>query len=686
MGLCSIAFTKETLSNYNEALTKEWLVTNGLGGYASSTILGINTRKYHGLLIAAMHPPRDRTVCLSKLDEDVIVASEIYRLGTNEFADTIYPQGYLYLDSFSIAPFPAWTYQAGPITLEKTVFVPKSKNVVSIIYKTINNGNQDANVRLYPILTCRYFHNIIDRSQKPLQFTQKSSAQTSETYFQDPLATILCKSTDGEFRDNSNWVNGLTYRAEAQRGEASREDLFQPGYFEIPLPAGEKREFAVNVAADPDIQGARHALDFVGNTVEDVRASLTKHMDRIENSLASFHRLRPAVSIADWLNWILYAADSFVVKGSTGAEAVIAGYHWFESWGRDTFVSVPGLLLVFGRFSEAKNILQTYNGSLRNGLIPNYISDASGEPAYNTVDGTLWYINAAHQYLKYTGDRSFVRADLWRNMQAIIESHRKGTSFGIRLDGDSLLSHGPGLTWMDAEINQIAVTPRAGKAVEIQALWYNALRSMQSVAVNFGDFDTAVKYGEMADKTRTSFNQKFWNPSLSCLFDVLESSGADASIRPNQLLTISLDYPILYADRWQRVVDVVNRELVTPHGLRTLSPSDPKFIGKYYGDHVSRDRAYHNGTIWPWLLGPFVTAYLKAEGHEQPARERVMQKLVEPFFVESTRAGGLGTISEICDADPPQAARGCISQAWSIAEPFRAYVEDVLMVKPSVRL
>jgi predicted glycogen debranching enzyme len=386
--------------------------------------------------------------------------------------------------------------------------------------------------------------------------------------------------------------------------------------------------------------------------------------------------------MTDWLDWILSAADSFIVDDAAGGKSVIAGYFWFESWGRDTFVSLPGLLLVTGRFSEARDILQTYSQYLKEGLIPNYVADKTGELAYNTVDGTLWYVNAVLQYLKYTGDYAFVKDKLWSNLQAIISHHEEGTSFGIRLDTDGLLTHGARLTWMDAEVNGEAVTPRAGKAVEIQALWYNALRTMQLLADRFGQKALAEKYAAMASRTSRSFNAKFWNPKAGCLFDVLESGGADASLRPNQVFAVSLDFAVLDVTRCGLVVDAVNRELVTPYGLRTLSPDDPKFIGKCVGDRASRDRAYHNGTIWPWLLGPFVTAYLKTRRYDEQSRLRVLQKLVLPFFTAGIRRGGLGSLNEILDADPPHVPRGCIAQAWSVAEPLRAYVEDVLMIKP----
>jgi len=683
MTLPKIAFDQEAVSHFSEAIEKEWLVCNGLGGYASSTILGINTRKYHGLLVAALHPPGDRAVCLSKLDEDVFVGNNVYRFGANEFANSVYPQGYVFLNEFSVTPFPTFVYQVGDIRLSKTVFTLKNKNAVSVIYRVSNNNGSTAKLRIYPMLTCRHFHTVVNRRKNPLEFTQKSSDEESETVFQYPTAaTILCRPTEGEFQEKTNWVDGLFYRVEAARGEASSDDCFQPGFFEFSVSAEEEKEFAVNAAVNVDGQAAREALDSVGETIDEVHLSFNRELAGRSGSLGNFYGLHPEVSAVDWLNWILLAADSFVVNDAAGKTAVIAGYHWFEPWGRDTFISLPGLLLVSGRFSEARDILQTCNQYCRNGLIPNFVADESGEPAYNTVDGTLWYVNAVLQYVKYTGDYAFVQKMLWDNLQAVIDLHERGTSFGIRLDGDGLLMHGPRLTWMDAEVNGEAVTPRAGKAVEIQALWYNALRTVQLLAFKFGLEALSERYAAMANRANVSFNAKFWNRKGECLFDVLEAEGADASVRPNQVFAVSLDFAILDKARWQRVVDAVNCELVTPCGLRTLSPNDPKFVGKYVGGRANRDQAYHNGTVWPWLLGPFITACLKTGGYEERSRELILQKLVLPFFTVGIRQAGLGTLSEIHDSDPPYTPRGCISQAWSVAEPLRAYVEEVLLVKP----
>jgi predicted glycogen debranching enzyme len=678
----AIVFTQEALSRFGEVIQKEWLITNGLGGYASSTVLGINTRKYHGLLVAALHPPGDRTVCVSKLDEDIFVGNDVYQFGANEFRDVIYPQGYKLLKAFSVAPFPTYMYGFGGVEVNKTIFMPKNKNAVSVIYRVSNKNSFEAKLRIYPLLTCRYFHTVVDRWKNPLDFTQKSSGKELETTFTHPEATILCRSTDGEFKTKINWIEHLFYRTEALRGEASIDDCFRPGYFEVQVPAEEEKEFAVTAAESHESQAARKVLDSVGSTIDEVNDSFNLELTRQSDLLENFYGLNPEVPMSDWLNWTLLAANSFIVENAAGKKSVIAGYFWFEPWGRDTFISLPGLMLVTGRFNDAKGILQNFIQYCKNGLIPNFVADKSGEPAYNTVDGTLWYVNAVLQYLKYTGDFEFVQEELWENLQAIVDYHERGTLFGIRLDDDGLLMHGSRLTWMDAAVDGKEITPRVGKAVEIQALWYNTLRLMELLANKFGERDLAEKYADMASKTSRSFNDKFWNAEAGCLFDVLEANGADASLRPNQIFAVALDFSMLNRAKSERVVDAVNRELVTPYGLRTLALNDPKFAGKCFGDRLSRDTAYHNGTIWPWLLGPFITAYLKVNSYTAESREYALKNLILPFFTIGIHQAGLGTVSEIYDCDLPNTPRGCIAQAWSVAEPLRAYVEDVLLVKP----
>jgi predicted glycogen debranching enzyme len=682
MDLPELTYPKELIARFSEGIAQEWLVTNGLGSYASSSLLGINTRKYHGLLVAALNPPGERTVCLSKLDEDLIIDGSVFRLGSNEFRDVIFPQGYKFILEFKLDPYPQYLYAVGNVTVKKSICMPRSKNAVAVIYEVSNSNASTSKLRIYPILTCRYYHTVIDRKKANLNFTQESKETSLKLTFKHPDVSIACRITDGKFFPGLNWVERLHYRDEATRVEADFDDCFQPGYYEVAIPAQSNAKCAITCAASHSSVDAAQILDSIGETANDINTAFLIELHNKKNLLDYFYNLHPEVPKSEWLNWILLAADSFLVQNNSGRKDVIAGYHWFEPWGRDTFISLPGLTLVTGRFDEAKAILKTFIAYLKGGLLPNFVADKTGDLAYNTVDGTLWYINAVLQYVKYTGDFEFVKSNLWAGLQTIVNYHLRGTMFGIRLDEDGLLSHGPQLTWMDASVDGFEVTPRAGKAVEIQALWYNTLRIMELLASKFREDALEQQYSDLAEKTRRSFNNKFWNPNCSCLFDVLEQKSIDPSIRPNQIFAVSLEYSMLNRDSSRKVVEVVTKELATPYGLRTLSLHDPKFVGKCFGDRRSRDTAYHNGTIWPWLLGPFVSAYLKVNDYSDNSRKEIMEQFILPFFTEGISKGGLGTINEIYDCDPPNEPRGCISQAWSVAEPLRAYVEDVLGIKP----
>ena len=678
MQLPTLTLNKHELSDLN-ALQKEWLVTNGLGGYASSTVLGANTRKYHGLLVAALNPPGNRNVCLSKLDEDVIFGENILRLGSNEFQHGFFPEGHRFLTEFRLTPFPKYVYAAGNAKIEKTVFMPHWKNVTVALYRFLNKQNSDAKVRIFPLLTCRHFHNVIDKNAEPLGLQQKKMFRTVEVNCEKPKATIILSASNGNFIENPNWVQHLFYREEANRGESSFDDCFQPGYFEFSVAQG-LNEFAIVASAYENAQECRETLESVGTDTRQLKNLLNLELGKETHHLSSFLGQKKESKVNNWINWILSAADSFVVRGNS--TSVIAGYHWFESWGRDTFISLPGILLVTGRFAETEQVLLRFAKYLKHGLIPNFIPDKSGEPAYNTVDGTLWYVNAVLQYLKYTGDFRFVEENLWESLQDIMESHERGTAFGIHVENDGLLAHGPRLTWMDAEVDGTAVTPRAGKAVEVQALWYNALKTSELIAVRFGQERLALRWSQLSSKARQSFDNKFWNKEEKCLFDVLQQSNVDASLRPNQIIAAALDFPILYQGKAELVVNAVQHNLLTACGLRTLAQGDPGYRGIYEGDRASRDQAYHNGTVWPWMLGPFTTAFLKTKGKDVGSREYAFKNFVLPIISTQLVQAGLGTISEIFDGDPPHAPKGCISQAWSVAELLRIYVEDVLRVRP----
>jgi predicted glycogen debranching enzyme len=684
MKLPCVKFSREKLSNFEDAIKKEWIITNGLGGYSSSTVLGINTRKYHGLLVAAFNPPTDRRVCLSKLDEEVSVGSDIYPLGANEFQNGISPKGYNYLKQFSLSPLPEYTYEVQDAEVRKTIFTPYGKNAVIIIYNVLNANDFDVKIRVFPLINSRHFHSTTDRRRLSWDFIQEQANKKVDARFV-PQSKLIMTSTHGNYSsEGAKWIEKIYFREEDARGESCLDDCYQPGYFEMQLSANKNEKFAINVIAHESREDAEKVLGEVPVTMYDVEKMYKKEVERRRYLLAKFYGIHDSVLVSDWLNRILLAADMFVVKGTNARQrSVIAGYHWFEEWGRDTFISLPGLTLVTGRFEDARQVFITFKNHCDKGLIPNIFTDGTEKkPVYDAADATLWYINAVLQYLKYTNDFKFVQESLWGILKTIFENHVKGTAFGISVDSDGLLSHGPRLTWMDTAIDDQPVTPRTGKAVEIQALWYNTAKIMELLAIKFGERDEAEKYAQTAEKARKSLIEKFWNPEKNCLFDVVSEHGEDASLRPNQIIAVALDFTALDYGKNEKIVDVVRRELLTPFGLRTLAKNDPKYIGSYTGDRRSRDAAYHNGTVWPWLLGPFTKAFLKTKGYAEYRREYALKSFLMPLFTEQTLKAGIGTLSEIFDGEPPHKPRGCIAQAWSVAEPLRAYVEDVMRVRP----
>ena len=681
MYLPTLRFTE--LSNFEDALTKEWLITNGLGGYSSTTILGVNTRKYHGLLVAALRPPSERTVCLAKLDEEVQL-NKIYLLGANEFNGAVYPKGFIHLKEFSISPFPKYTYNIEALQLEKTLFMPYEKNAVVATYKIQNMNNNWVKIRIFPLLTCRHFHNVVTRAANALHFNQKQVASNEvQLSVSQPKASIAMRIVAGEFFEQPVWIERIRYREEEKRGEASSDDYYQPGYFQVDVPPTNEKEFAVITTSNKNEQQTEQTLTLIGQSVSEIRLLRELEIRRRNSFLADFYRLHPALAANNWwLSWIILATDSFVVQNSTNKHSIIAGYHWFEIWGRDAFIALPGLMLITSRFEDAKNVFTEFNAYCQDGLIPNFIDDKSGQAVYNTVDATLWYINSVLQYLKYTCDFEFVRSQLWSNLKEIMTKHTQGTHFGIHMDKDGLLTHGERLTWMDAEIDGKAVTPRAGKAVEIQALWYNALKIVQLLAQRFDEENLSEKYATIAEKCKKSFNEKFWNSEKYYLLDCVTDVGADDSLRPNQIFAVSLDFSMLDFEKCNKIVKVVQRELLTPYGLRTLDRGHPDYKGTYVGNRQNRDRAYHNGTVWPWLLGPFMTAFRKTKGYINQDSKFAISSFVWPLFTRQITYAGLGTLSEIFDGDPPHNPRGCIAQAWSVAEPLRAYMEDVMQIRP----
>jgi len=681
----SVCLNGKALSNVEDSLRKEWIITNGLGGYVSSTVLGVNTRKYHGVLIAAFNPPRNRRVCVAKIDEELKVGNAIYPAFANEFQSGIYPKGHDYIQGFHLSPFPKYVYNVQNVKFSKTLFMPYRKNATITAYEFSNAGEVDIEVRIFPMVTCRHFHSVVDRWRNPPKFSQKTYGRRVKINVEKPQATIILEATHGVYAQAERWVERVYFREEHHRGESHLDDWYQPGFFAVKVGRKSAERFALTVVAGEDESDVEKLADEMPATMYDVGNLYIAECEHREHLLERFYEEHKDIEPKDWLNWLVCATDMFIVGGFEKAwRSVVAGYHWFEDWGRDTFIALPGLMLVTGRFEDARQTFLTFNQHFMDGLIPNFISDSEAKPVYNAVDATLWFVNAVLQYLKYTGDFEFVQKNLWENMKAIVENFEMGKSPKICVDCDGLILHGPQLTWMDTAINGQPVNPRAGKAVEVQALWYNALKTMEILARRFKEPSSAEKFACLAEKAKESFNAKFWNHEKGCLFDAIDENGfGDASIRPNQIVAVALDFTILDKAKCDRVVDVVRRELITPFGLRTLAKGDPRYAGVYRGDRRSRDLAYHNGTVWPWLLGPFIKAYLKVEGYGEYTREYAFRNFLAPLLTTQVFEAGLGAISEVYDGDPPHKANGCIAQAWSVAEPLRAYVEDILYYRPS---
>jgi predicted glycogen debranching enzyme len=639
----------------DSALKKEWLETNGLGGFASSTVVGLNTRRYHGLLTAATHPPVGRVVLLSKLEETLVVGEQRFDLSCNEYPGAIHPQGHLSLEEFRQDPFPTFVYRAGDVLIEKRLFMVHGENTTVVQY-AIRRADHSSTfpsctLEVRPLVAFRDYHSLTHRNDAlnrqvrimPERATIAPYVGLPALHFAHDAASI---------RLTGDWYYNFRYRIEEERGLDAQEDLFSPFLLQF------------------DLTNARSA-SIIASTEQHSIAEVSELADREARRRES---LRKAVPVEDpFLQDLAAAADQFIVERGD-LQTIIAGYHWFSDWGRDTMVALPGLCLVTGRFQVAKDILKAFANAVDRGMLPNRWPDAGETPEYNTVDATLWFFEAVGALVRYTGDYDFVLEHLLEVLTGIVDWHIRGTRFGIHVNDRGLLECGePGcqLTWMDAKVGDYVVTPRQGMPVEIQALWYNALRTMESLAVHLNDTASAKRYCEMAGRAQQAFDL-FWNADAGCLYDVIDGDRRDGSIRPNQILALSLTYPILTGERARHVVERVERDLLTPRGLRSLAAGDSRYRSRYEGNPWSRDTAYHQGTVWSWLLGPFITAYLRVNQHSVPARAKANEWLggIQDHLLEA----GLGQISEIFDADAPHTPRGCIAQAWSIGEILRAAI------------
>ncbi|MGC9514419.1 amylo-alpha-1,6-glucosidase [Methanocrinis sp.] len=621
--------------SYQEGTEREWLITNGLGGYASSTILGANSRSYHGLLVAAKDPPTERTLLLSSLDEELVSESGRYNFACHQYPGTIYPQGFRHLEEFRQDPLPTFLYRTEDgATVEKKVCMASGENTTVVRYEIEGYGL----FKVVPLVNCRSFH-VASRAPSMNQERIDLEGGGSGVRLRSNCDFVLVSDRARYVREGL-WFNNLEYEVERQRGLAWTEDSFSPGRFEVQVDG----RLTFSIVASIDRDSPDGAEELVSREVERIR-----HLAGNRRRDPRFRRLA-------------VGSDQFLVQRG-GGKSIIAGYHWFNDWGRDAMISLPGLLLTTRRFDEARAVLATFAGAMKDGLLPNDF----GAEAYNTIDAALWFFWSVHKYWAYSGDSDLVE-ELFPAMRAIVDRYARETP-GSFCDDDGLIASKPGLTWMDAKLGGEFATPRAGKACEINALWYNALKAMELFAeVLDEDWD-----GGLAEKVGESY-EKFWNPDLGCLYDLIDE--IDPAIRPNMVIAASLPFTPLDDHQIGEIVAAATEELLTPVGLRTLSPKDAAYIGRYGGGPAERDRAYHQGTVWPWLIGPYTTARLKAGRGSKKERDEA-RELLRPLMDLEGQIG-VGTICEVFDGDEPRRPGGCISQAWSVGEVMRAWSEDVM--------
>ena len=654
--------------DFDSLVEREWLVTNGLGGYASGTIAGATTRRYHGLLIAAHPAPLGRMVLFSHLGEQFVSSRSSHSIGVVERVnETLTLDNLKVLDEFRLEwGLPVWRFSIDGHVIEKRIFMPHAQNSVIIHYRMIE-GTGPIQLRLRPAVHFRGHDDPVS-TPSPNPYVMTASAGRYELMNDSTTFPTLRLRMEGDatgFTLDEAELPDVLYRIEASRGYDNVGRMWTPGYFEATLSAGQD----VSLTASTESWERIHALP-----CHEALATEVERRRRLIEIAAPSARFGVTAEL-------VLAADQFIISPASrvedraraeaaGEEArtIIAGYHWFTDWGRDSMISLEGLTLVTGRHAEAGSILRTFLSHVRDGLIPNFFPDRGTEGVYHTADATLWYFHALGRYVDVTGDRSVLRGYL-PVLNDIITHHRNGTRFGIRMDPqDGLLvqgAEGYQLTWMDAKVDGWVVTPRRGKAVEINALWYNALRLLQEWRKEMGEDDDEMR--DMADRVYSSFNGRFWCDVESGLYDVIDGQrGNDSACRPNQIFSISLPHPVLVREKWETVLKTVEERLLTPYGLRSLAPGHPDYKPQYYGDLRSRDAAYHQGTVWAWLIGPFVDAWLRV----YPDRVEECRMLITGFDSHLSEAC-IGTISEVFDAEAPYTPRGCAAQAWSVAEVLR---------------
>ena len=669
-------FTKESL-NLETGITKEWLITNGIGGFASSTIIGANTRKYHGLLVAPLNPPANRHVILSKLDEAIEVRGKKYDLYTN-ICELYISHGYKYQEEFEKNYYPTFKYKVQGIEIEKSICMEYGENTVGVYYK-IKNGRYKSKLTLAPIMNFRDFHTM--NTGHHYNVKQQVNGTKIKVIIDDRSQTpIYMNLSEGIYtpHENDNFEH-MFYIEEEKRGFYPEENHTVPGVFEVEIKANEEKE-----------------ISFVCSLVEnieekDVKEILEKEIYRIDTEIRRTgmiseeeNKTRKELNREELIKTYIKAIDNFIVyRPNFRLHTIIAGYPWFLDWGRDSLIAFEGLLLVTQKYDIAREVLLTMVRDIKYGLVPNGYSGYDSRPLYNSVDASLLLFEQVQKYLEYTKDYKFIKEKIYPKMKDIIKNYVEGNNVdgnNIYLDNDGLIFSGTDdtqNTWMDAKVGNIAVTPRNGKAVEINSMWYNANMIMANLTLRMGDLLQIKKYKDLAKKCKKAFEEKFYNPKTKCLYDVL----GDGKIRPNQLFALSLTYPIIDVDseRAKNIINVVEKKLLNNYGLKTLAKGEENYVEVYEGDSFKRDSSYHQGITWTWLLGLYYNALVNMKNKAKDEEKEVLKKKIEKFVEKTNKTfrkeinenGCIGSISEMYDSIKPQLPKGAVAQAWSVAEVFR---------------
>lgn len=640
---------------------KEYLLTNTTGGYCCSTVIGCNTRRYHGLLTGSLNPPANRILALSNLLETINTNGQSYNLSTFQFDETFHPEGFTYLKNFKRDIGAHFDYKINSIEITKSIYLARNTDTVLIEYD-FKKIDLPLEFTIRPFAALRDFHSL-QKSNAVFNFNRTEDCILIENNSSDN-GRLLINCPDGFFEQDTQWWYNFTYQKDRQRCQDYLEDLWSPGFYRVIINPSQS---AAKVVFKAQFGSNNQPAQLKAATTKSIISELEKAYDTIITSACADNQTKKQLVIA---------ADAFICRrGTDNSATILAGYPWFFDWGRDAFISIGGLLLKTKRYNDAKSVLTTFASAVDQGMIPNRFDDRAGSAHYNSIDASLWFINAAFEYLRETNDKKTFNNTLLGAIEEIIAGYKKGTRFGIHSDTDGLITAGDintQLTWMDSKCNGIAFTPRYGKAVEVNALWYNAMRKLAKYYENLNP-EKAAELNTFAVKIADSFNNAFVNEQTGYLNDCLSPDGsADTSCRPNQIFAVSLEFSPLSIEWQKKVVDIVQQKLLTPFGLRTLDRNAPGYRGTYIGDQFSRDSAYHQGTVWPYLLGAFIQAYLKVNNYNSQSKAKA-KEFLEPLIEHMTQAGCLGGISEIFDGDEPHKHRGCITQAWSIAEILRVF-------------